>query len=83
MKAAVVLPAPGGLNQDLIDQAIYEFGKLGTIESSSLLGEGAIEVYELPQEWAPPGAPPGLDFLRFTASLIPYAQPKDHTGYSL
>lgn len=76
MKAAVALPAPDGLTEELTNRAIYELGKLGTIETRGPLGQGAIEVFSIPGEMNPPGAPKELPFLRFVASLIPYVTPK-------
>ena len=74
MKAAVALPAPEGLTEDLMGKAIYELNKLGTIIPNPISGEGAVEVYELPREMNPLGAPRELKFLRFVADLIPYAE---------
>ncbi|QLF84611.1 hypothetical protein SEA_GAIL_47 [Mycobacterium phage Gail] len=74
MKAAVALPAPEGLTEELMGKAIYELNKLGTIEEGPV--GGAIEVFTIPDEMKPPGAPKELPFLRFVASLIPYVQPK-------
>ena len=76
MKAAVALPAPDGLTEDLMGQAIYELNKLGTIMPHPISGEGAVEVFELPREMNPPGAPKELKFLRFVADLIPYVDPR-------
>lgn len=83
MKAAVALPAPEGLTEDLMGQAIYELNKLGTIMPHPINGEGAIEVFDLPSEMNPEGAPKELKFLRFVADLIPYVEPKDHERVSL
>lgn len=79
MKAAVALPAPDGLTDDLMGQAIYELNKLGTIMPHPLdaKGEGAIEVFTIPNEMKPKGAPKELPFLRFVADLMPYVRPKD------
>lgn len=74
MKAKVDLPAPNGLDDALMGRAIYELNKLGTIESGPV-GQ-AIEVFTLPQEMKPAGAPKELPFLRFVAKLIPYVIPK-------
>lgn len=71
-KAQVTLPAPNGLTDDLMGQAMYELNKLGTIESNPLNGEGALEVFSIPDAMKPQGAPIELQFLRFEASLIPY-----------
>ncbi len=76
MKAKVDIPAPDGLTDDLMGRAIYELGKLGTIEENPLNGRGAIEVFTLPDEMKPAGAPAELPFLRFEASLIPYVVPR-------
>ncbi|QFG12543.1 hypothetical protein PBI_TOAKA_43 [Mycobacterium phage Toaka] len=75
MKAAVALPAPNGLTEDLIGQAAYELNKLGTIMPNPLNGEGAIEVFTVPTDMRPAGAPKGLVFLRFVADLMPYVRP--------
>ncbi|BBX09437.1 hypothetical protein MAIC_42400 [Mycolicibacterium aichiense] len=72
MKAAVSLPAPDGLNDDLMGRAIYELNKLGTIMPNPLSGESAIEVFEIPNAMKPQGAPKELRFLRFVADLMPY-----------
>ena len=77
MKAAVALPAPGGMTEELMSQAIYELSKLGTIETRGPLGQGAIEVFTIPDEMKPAGAPKELPFLRFVANLIPYVTLKD------
>ncbi|KRD08630.1 hypothetical protein ASE48_08705 [Mycobacterium sp. Root265] len=74
MKAAVALPAPDGLTEALMGKAIYELGKLGTIEEGPV--GGAIEVFTIPEAMKPPGAPKELPFLRFVASLIPYVVPR-------
>ena len=74
MKAAVALPAPEGLTEDLMGQAIYELNKLGTIMPHPLTDEGAIEVFTIPDEMKPAGAPKELTFLRFVADLMPYAE---------
>ncbi|QBJ01129.1 hypothetical protein PBI_ARISSANAE_43 [Mycobacterium phage Arissanae] len=76
MKAAVALPAPDGLTEELIGKATYELNKLGTIMPSPLNGEGAIEVFVVPQDMRPAGAPKGLVFLRFVADLMPYVRPE-------
>lgn len=72
MKAAVALPAPDGFTEDLLGQALYELNKLGTIMPHPLSGDGAIEVFEIPNEMKPAGAPKELPFLRFVADLMPY-----------
>lgn len=74
MKAAVALPAPEGLTDELMGRAIYELGKLGTIEEGPV--GGAIEVFTIPDEMKPADAPKELTFLRFVAKLIPYVVPK-------
>ncbi|QFG04619.1 hypothetical protein PBI_KEZIACHARLES14_43 [Mycobacterium phage Keziacharles14] len=76
MKAAVSLPAPDGMTQELIGKATYELGKLGTIMPNPISGEGAIEVFVIPKEMRPAGAPEGLVFLRFVADLMPYVRPE-------
>lgn len=77
MKAAVILPAPEGLTDDLTGKAIYELNKLGTIMPNPLNGEGAIEVFLIHKDMNPAGAPKDLTFLQFVADLMPYIQPKD------
>ncbi|QBP29332.1 hypothetical protein SEA_SHYGU2_42 [Mycobacterium phage Shygu2] len=75
MKAAVALPAPDGLTEELMGKAIYELNKLGTIMPNPLSGEGALEVYLIPDAMKPEGAPKDLTFLRFVADLMPYVRP--------
>ncbi|EHB47656.1 hypothetical protein MycrhDRAFT_5782 [Mycolicibacterium rhodesiae JS60] len=77
MKAGVALPAPNGVTEDLIGQALYELGKLGTIMPSPISGEGALEVFTIPDDMKPAGAPKELPFLRFVADLMPYVQTPD------
>ncbi|AXH48815.1 hypothetical protein SEA_STEAMY_40 [Mycobacterium phage Steamy] len=73
MKAAVALHAPTGvLTDDLVGRATYELGKLGTIMPNPISGEGAIEVFIVPKEMNPAGAPADAVFLRFVADLMPY-----------
>ncbi|QGH78045.1 hypothetical protein SEA_LONEWOLF_44 [Mycobacterium phage LoneWolf] len=72
MKAGVALPAPNGLTEELIGKAAYELNKLGTIMPNPLSGEGAIEVFIVPDDMRPAGAPKELKFLRFVADLMPY-----------
>ncbi|QXO13879.1 hypothetical protein SEA_LOCHMONSTER_44 [Mycobacterium phage LochMonster] len=74
MKAAVALPAPNGLTEELMGKAIYELNKLGTIMPHPLSGEGALEVYLIPDAMKPAGAPKELTFLRFVADLMPYVE---------
>ncbi|AOT24698.1 hypothetical protein PBI_STASIA_42 [Mycobacterium phage Stasia] len=76
MKAAVALPAPNGLDDEVMGRAIYELGKLGTIMPHPISGEGAVEVFMIPDSMKPEGAPKGLTFLRFVADLMPYVEPK-------
>lgn len=76
MKAAVALPAPDGLTDELMGKAIYELNKLGTIMPHPLSGEGAVEVFLIPDTMKPTGAPKELTFLRFVADLIPYVEPE-------
>lgn len=76
MKAAVALPAPDGLTDELVNKALYELGKLGTVESRGPLGQGAVEVFTIPNDMKPAGAPKELPFLRFVANLIPYVVPR-------
>ncbi|QBJ04844.1 hypothetical protein SEA_ELEPHANTOON_43 [Mycobacterium phage Elephantoon] len=72
MKAGVALPAPNGLTEELIGKATYELNKLGTIMPNPLSGESAIEVFVVPADMKPAGAPKDLVFLRFVADLMPY-----------
>ncbi|QBP31430.1 hypothetical protein KIY76_gp42 [Mycobacterium phage Miramae] len=74
MKAAVALPAPEGLTDELMGKAIYELNKLGTIMPHPLSGEGAVEVFLIPDAMKPAGAPKELTFLRFVADLMPYVE---------
>lgn len=83
MKAAVSLPAPNGLDDEINNRAIYELSKLGTINTRGPLDQGAIEVFTVPEEMKPAGAPKELPFFRFVADLTPYIVPKDHGGLSL
>lgn len=76
MRAGVNLPAPKGLTDELMNQAIYSLNKLGTIESRGPLGQGAIEVFSLTDDYKPADAPKELPFLRFEANLIPYVVPR-------
>lgn len=69
-RAATVLYAPEGLTDYLMGKAIYELGKIGTIESG-LQGQ-AIDVYTVPDDYKPAGSLPEQMFLRFEANLIPY-----------
>ncbi|QBP31062.1 hypothetical protein SEA_REFUGE_43 [Mycobacterium phage Refuge] len=79
MKAAVSLHAPTGvLTDDLVGKATYELSKLGTIMPNPLSGEAPIEVFMLPKEMNPAGAPKDAVFLRFVADLMPYINPKDN-----
>ncbi|UJD21143.1 hypothetical protein SEA_SORORFAGO_46 [Mycobacterium phage SororFago] len=74
MKAAVALPAPEGLNDEVLGRALYELNKLGTIVPHPISGEGAVEVFEVHPDMRPKGAPRELRFLRFVADLIPYVE---------
>ncbi|QFG11556.1 hypothetical protein PBI_BOGOSYJAY_43 [Mycobacterium phage BogosyJay] len=76
MKAGVALPAPNGLTEELIGKAVYELNKLGTIMPNPLSGEGAVEVFVVPNDMRPEGAPKDLTFLRFVADLMPYVRPE-------
>ncbi|QBP30522.1 hypothetical protein SEA_CHARM_41 [Mycobacterium phage Charm] len=76
MKAAVVLPAPDGMTDDLVGKALYELGKLGTVMPHPISGEGAVEVFLVPKEMRPTGAPKDLTFIRFVADLMPYVRPE-------
>ena len=74
MKAAVALPAPDGLTDDVMGKAIYELNKLGTIIPNPMNGEAPIEVFTIPDAMKPAGAPKELPFLRFVADLMPYVE---------
>lgn len=71
MQAYVDLPAPNGLDDDLLGRGLYELGKLGTIVEAPY-GGSPVEVYSLPDEMKPITAPKDLPFLRLVAKLIPY-----------
>lgn len=70
MQAYVDLPAPNGLDDDLVGRALYELSKLGTVVESPY-GGSPVEVYSLPEGLKPHGAPKELTFLRLVANLIP------------
>ncbi|AEK07316.1 hypothetical protein PACKMAN_43 [Mycobacterium phage PackMan] len=63
----------------MVGRAMYEFGKLGTVMPNPLSGESAIEVFVVPDEMKPAGAPKDLPFVRFVADLMPYVgKQKEH-----
>ncbi|AHB29937.1 hypothetical protein X828_gp070 [Mycobacterium phage Artemis2UCLA] len=66
-QAKVVLPAPGGLTEDLMGLAIHKLGELGTIEG----GEIGVFTADRPDR-VPPDCPENMVFLEFRAQIIPY-----------
>ena len=71
MQAYVDVPAPEGLTDDVMGRGLYELNKLGTIENGPY-GGSPVEVFMVPDEDKPAGAPPDLPFVRLVANLIPY-----------
>jgi hypothetical protein len=66
-QAKVVLPAPNGLDEDLMGLAIHKLGELGTIEG----GEIGVFTAERPER-VPEDTPQDMVFLEFRAQVIPY-----------
>ena len=62
-QAKVVLPAPNGLDQELIDLAVYKLGQLGTIEGTEI----GVYLAEVPE-----GRPDEFTYFEFRANVIPY-----------
>ncbi|ATN92170.1 hypothetical protein SEA_TIPSYTHETREX_40 [Mycobacterium phage TipsytheTRex] len=66
-QAKVVLPAPNGLDEELMGLAIHKLNELGTIEG----GEIGVYTAERPER-VPEDCPENMVFLEFRASVIPY-----------
>ncbi|AMS01035.1 hypothetical protein SEA_ARCHERNM_41 [Mycobacterium phage ArcherNM] len=66
-QAKVVLPAPNGLDEELMGLAIHKLSDLGTIEG----GEIGVFTAERPER-VPEDTPKDMVFLEFRASVIPY-----------
>lgn len=67
------------MTDELVGKALYELNKLGTIMPHPISGEGALEVFIVPEDMRPAGAPKGLTFIRFVADLMPYVgKQKEH-----
>ncbi|ASZ75385.1 hypothetical protein PBI_JOSHKAYV_45 [Mycobacterium phage JoshKayV] len=66
-QAKVVLPAPNGLDDELLGLAIHKLNKLGTLEG----GEIGVFTAERP-EGTPDDVPADTVFLEFRTSVIPY-----------
>ncbi|QJD52600.1 hypothetical protein PBI_AN9_45 [Mycobacterium phage AN9] len=66
-QAKVVLPAPNGLDEELMGLAIHKLNKLGTIEG----GEIGVYTAERPDN-IPEDTPANTVFLEFRANIIPY-----------
>ncbi|ALF00910.1 hypothetical protein SEA_JSQUARED_42 [Mycobacterium phage Jsquared] len=66
-QAKVVLPAPNGLDEELMGLAIHKLNELGTIEG----GEIGVFTAERPER-VPEDTPQDTVFLEFRASVIPY-----------
>ncbi|QJD50249.1 hypothetical protein SEA_IWOKEUPLIKEDIS_46 [Mycobacterium phage Iwokeuplikedis] len=63
----VTLPAPNGLDDELMQIAIHKLAKLGTIEG----GEIGVFTAERPER-TPEDTPADMVFLEFRAQIIPY-----------
>ncbi|ADB93738.1 hypothetical protein REDROCK_45 [Mycobacterium phage RedRock] len=66
-QAKVVLPAPNGLDDDLLGLAIHKLNELGTIEG----GEIGVFTAERPER-VPEDTPQDMVFLEFRANVMPY-----------
>lgn len=67
-QAKVVLPAPNGLDEELVNLAVYKLNQLGTIE-----GTGEIGVFTTSRpDNVPDDTPEDMVFLEFRANIIPY-----------
>ncbi|EKF23048.1 putative gp45 [Mycolicibacterium hassiacum DSM 44199] len=66
-QAKVVLPAPNGLDEDLMGLAIHKLNELGTIEGSEI----GVYTAERPES-VPDDCPQDMVFLEFRANVIPY-----------
>lgn len=61
-QANVILPAPNGLDDELMGLAIHKLNELGTLEGNEI----GVYTAEVPE-----GRPDGF-YLEFRASVIPY-----------
>ncbi|ABE67364.1 hypothetical protein PBI_CHE12_45 [Mycobacterium phage Che12] len=66
-QAKVVLPAPNGLDEEIMGHAIHKLNELGTIEG----GEIGVFTAERPER-VPEDTPADMTFLEFRAQIIPY-----------
>ncbi|ASZ75207.1 hypothetical protein PBI_MISSWHITE_41 [Mycobacterium phage MissWhite] len=66
-QAKVVLPAPNGLDEELMGLAIHKLGELGTIEGTEI----GVYTAERPED-TPADYPKHIPFLEFRANIIPY-----------
>ncbi|AXC33501.1 hypothetical protein SEA_JOSELITO_42 [Mycobacterium phage Joselito] len=66
-QANVILPAPNGLDDEIMGYAIHKLNQLGTIEG----GEIGVYVAERPAD-VPEDTPKDMLFLEFRANVIPY-----------
>ncbi|AIS73805.1 hypothetical protein SEA_FIRINGLINE_43 [Mycobacterium Phage FiringLine] len=66
-QAKVVLPAPNGLDDELMGLAIYKLNRLGTLEG----GEIGVFTAERPAD-TPDDVPADMVFFEFRTSIIPY-----------
>ncbi|AHG23825.1 hypothetical protein CH25_gp61 [Mycobacterium phage EagleEye] len=62
-QANVILPAPNGLDDELLGLAVHKLNELGTIEGQE------IGVYTAA---VPEGRPDNMMYLEFRANIIPY-----------
>ncbi|WXX09753.1 hypothetical protein [Mycobacterium phage MS619] len=66
-QAKVVLPAPNGLDNELMGLAIYKLSELGTIEGEEI----GVFIAERPEGIPEATCPKDTVFLEFRANLIP------------
>ncbi|QXO13321.1 hypothetical protein SEA_TROOPER_44 [Mycobacterium phage Trooper] len=66
-QAKVVLPAPNGLDEELMGMAIYKLTQLGTIEGEEI----GVFTAERPDGIPEATCPKDTVFLEFRANLIP------------
>ncbi|AHJ86656.1 hypothetical protein CRB1_45 [Mycobacterium phage CRB1] len=66
-QAKVVLPAPNGLDDELLGLAIYKLSELGTIEGEEI----GVFTAERPENIPAATCPEDTVFLEFRANLIP------------
>ncbi|ASR86149.1 hypothetical protein SEA_BOBSWAGET_43 [Mycobacterium phage BobSwaget] len=66
-QAKVVLPAPNGLDEELMGLAIYKLTELGTIEGEEI----GVYIAERPEGIPEATCPKDMVFLEFRAQLIP------------